>query len=115
VAIERLLQMFESRQAIWVVSEALIEELLGNPDEKRKTSSLALLILSSETAPIDEEIGRRAIELETAGYGGYDALHLAIAEHAQVDVLLTTDDRFEKRVRRGLGIPRIRVENPLNW
>jgi hypothetical protein len=42
-------------------------------------------------------------------------LHLACAEQAQVDGLLTTDDRFIRRVHRGLGDSAIRVENPVNW
>jgi len=42
-------------------------------------------------------------------------LHLACAEQAQVDVLLTTDDRFLRRVQRGLGNSAIKVENPVNW
>jgi predicted nucleic acid-binding protein len=53
--------------------------------------------------------------LEALGYGAFDALHLACAEQAAVDVLLTTDDRFIKQVGRRLGKPTIRVLNPVNW
>jgi hypothetical protein len=53
--------------------------------------------------------------LEALGYGAFDALHLACAEQATVDVLLTTDDRFIKQVARRLGKPTIRVLNPVNW
>jgi predicted nucleic acid-binding protein len=53
--------------------------------------------------------------LEALGYGAFDALHLACAEQATVDVLLTTDDHFIKQVARRLGKPTIRVLNPVNW
>jgi len=36
-------------------------------------------------------------------------------EQAQVDGLLTTDDRFIRRVQRGLGNSTIRIENAVNW
>ena len=49
------------------------------------------------------------------GYGPFDALHLAAAESAGADVLLTTDDRLLKRTARKLGNPRIPVQNPLSW
>ena len=114
-AVEMLLQMFVQSRAVWVTSDALLDELLGNPDEERRAAGIRLLALASEKAVIDDATDRRANELEQAGYGAYDALHLACAEQAQVDLLLTTDDRFEKRVARGLGMPRVPVQNPLNW
>jgi hypothetical protein len=57
----------------------------------------------------------RARALEALGYGAFDALHLACAEQAAVDVLLTTDDRFIKQALRSLGNPTIQVSNPLKW
>jgi hypothetical protein len=44
-----------------------------------------------------------------------DALHIAAAESARMDVLLSTDDRLIKRAARGLGNPRIPVQNPVSW
>lgn len=57
----------------------------------------------------------RARQLEAAGYGGFDALHLACAEAAHADVLLTTDDNFVKRAARGKGKPLVPVRNPVSW
>ena len=57
----------------------------------------------------------RARELESAGYGLYDALHLAAAESAGAEVLLSTDDRFVNRAARRFGNPRIPVRNPVSW
>src|SRR5947207_1349551 len=57
----------------------------------------------------------RAEELEFAGYGAFDSLHLACAEASGADVLLTTDDAFVRRAARGDGSPRLPVRNPLSW
>jgi len=76
---------------------------------------LELLASSTERITLTDTAFQRAEDLEKLGYGAFDALHLACAEQAQVDALLTTDDRFIRLVRRGLGNPSIQVENPVNW
>lgn len=43
-----------------------------------------------------------------------DALHVASAEAWSADVMLTCDDRLEKRVRRS-KLLKVRVVNPLTW
>lgn len=49
------------------------------------------------------------------GLRTFDALHLACAEAAGADVLLTTDDGFMRKASRGNGDPRVAVRNPLAW
>jgi predicted nucleic acid-binding protein len=53
--------------------------------------------------------------LEQAGFADFDALHLACAERAEVDVFLTTDDRLLRRAKRLAAQLRVRVENPATW
>jgi predicted nucleic acid-binding protein len=79
-------------------------------DDALKLISLAGELLRPQSVSFD-----RARTLEALGYGVFDALHLACAEQALVDVLLTTDDRFIRQVGRGLGKPAMRVLNPVNW
>jgi predicted nucleic acid-binding protein len=74
-----------------------------------------MLSLDEMTIEIDETIALRAKTLVELGYGPFDALHLAAAESAGADVLLTTDDRLLKRTARGIGNPRIPFQNPLSW
>jgi hypothetical protein len=57
----------------------------------------------------------RAKNPQAAGYGAFDALHLACAEAAQVDVPLTTDDGFLRKASRRDGSPRVLVRNPVCW
>jgi predicted nucleic acid-binding protein len=75
----------------------------------------ALLALASEIVEVDDGIASRSADLQFAGYGAYDALHLACAEAARVDVLLTTDDGFIRRASRKVGQPLLAVRNPLSW
>lgn len=74
-----------------------------------------LLLLATNTIPLDGQIIERAKELEGAGYGPFDALHLSSAEVGLAEVLLTTDDRFMKRAARSVGLPRVRVLNSVEW
>ena len=99
----------------WVSSEVLEAEILNNPYSDKRPEVLELLALSTERIIVTDEGFQRADALEMLGHGAFDALHLACAEEAQVDGLLTTDDRFIRRVQRGLGNSAIRVENPVNW
>jgi predicted nucleic acid-binding protein len=57
----------------------------------------------------------RASKLEAVGFGAYDALHLACAEHAKVDVFLTTDDNLLRLANESSGLLEVRVGNPLTW
>lgn len=74
-----------------------------------------MLAIASENVEVDDLIARRAADLQIAGYGAYDALHLACAEAARVDILLTTDDVFIRKASRQLGKPSVAVLNPLSW
>ena len=49
------------------------------------------------------------------GFKFYDALHIALAEAANVNVMLTTDDRLLRRALRYKDELRLTVENPVTW
>lgn len=96
-------------------SEALDDEVRRNRSMDRRVEAQTTLSLAVTSIKIDEDIALRAQSLVGLGYGPFDALHLAAAESAGADALLTTDDRFLKRTARKLGNPRIPVRNPLSW
>jgi predicted nucleic acid-binding protein len=114
-AVERILQLIEENFATWIASQVLLEEVAGNRSEERRAAAQALLAMASETVKLNAAITRRAVQLQSAGYGTYDALHLATAEAADCQVLLSTDDAFIKRAARGVGKPGIPVRNPISW
>jgi len=98
-----------------ISSEALADEIDKNPNVERRLENVALVGLAHETVEVNDRIARCAVSLETAGYGPYDALHLACAEAAQVDVLLTTDDGFVRSALQQDGRPLVPARNPLSW
>lgn len=53
--------------------------------------------LATEYELVDEVIRDRAQEYEREGISGIDALHIAIAESADVDFFITCDDRLLKK------------------
>jgi hypothetical protein len=62
---------------------------------------------------INEQITTRAQELMQAGFGALDAAHLACAETAACDYLLTCDDPMVRRSQR-VALT-LRVSNPLTY
>ena len=79
-----------------------------HPIKKQKV--LALYQSASAHIPINDAIIRQAKKL---GLRPFDSLHLASAEFAQADVLLTTDKKFIRQVKQ-LTL-KTRVANPLVW
>lgn len=114
-AVELILRRIQAGEIQWISSDALVDELERNPDVERRLENVSLLAIASENVEVDDIISSRASDLQIAGYGAYDALHLACAETARVDVLLTTDDGFIRRASRGDGKPLVAVRNPLFW
>lgn len=115
IAVESIFAEVRLGKIDLIASEALTEEARRNPFPPRRLDVEALLSLAAISIEVDSSIAQRARELNTAGYSVFDALHLAAAESAGADVLLTTDDRLIKRAARGIGRPRIPVRNPVSW
>jgi predicted nucleic acid-binding protein len=102
-AVEEFFALVFQDTVRWIVSEVLEAEILNNHYSEERPEVLELLAFSAERIVLTDEAIQRADDLEKLGYETFDALHLASAEQARVDSLLTTDDRFMRRVRRGLG------------
>ncbi len=83
-------------------------------DLERRQRVRALADLAAIKLPVDQAAKARAQEWIGQGLKPIDALHLACAEGAGVDVFLTTDDQILRVIRR-TGLARIRVNNPLPW
>ena len=114
-AVENVLDAVERGELLWTASSALSLELSKGRDTVRRDATLDLLTRATVhlvTAPGDFH---RAHRLHHAGYGNFDALHLALAERAEADVLLTTDDQFISLAQRGAGSPLVLVVNPVDW
>jgi len=114
-AIEAIFSRTDDGSLTWIASEALATGIESNQNLVRRDQTAALLIWATENVEITGPISIRATSLERLGYGPFDSLHLACAEAAAADALLTTDDAFIRKAARGIGSPLVPVRNPLSW
>jgi len=99
---------------ILVGSEVIDYEISKIPDEERRRKVEILASISKEKVIVDDNIIKRALELEKIGLKPIDALHVACAEKS-ADVMLTTDDDIVKKVKANKNLIKVRVENPVRW
>jgi hypothetical protein len=114
-AVEQIFRSIFLGSAVWSASVSLEREIRRNPDRDKRNDALALLSYAGILHDATEPVTGRVKALHAAGYGAFDALHLAHAEADCVDALLTTDDRFMRQAARGLGKPLVLVVNPVDW
>ena len=114
-AIDAVLQRVEIGEWISVTSEAVQDEIRGDPDQERQERVQASAALSAEVIEVNEGHLARAVALQQLGFHPFDALHIACAESVQVDVLLTTDDRMLRLALRLGGKIMVKVANPVAW
>lgn len=114
-AISLVLEKLHQREWEWIGSEILLYEIRQNPDLENRQRVLQFMSGAHQVVETTEKILRRAEELETAGFDAYDAIHLASAEYAKVDVFLTTDDQILKTANQKKSLFSLRVENPVKW
>jgi predicted nucleic acid-binding protein len=114
-AIEELIGFSASESNSWVGSVVLEAEISRNPDSDRREDAQALLAFIKQVVKLSDRIVSRARDLQGAGFSEFDALHLACAEEAQVDIFLTTDDRLIRMANREPDKLAIRVLNPVSF
>lgn len=112
-AMVRIFDLVAARNLLWFASSVLRFEIERNPDPIRKVGALKLLSNAFEIVRPDGGSIQRAEVLASHGLAYLDALHLAVAEQAGVDWLITTDDRFQKQARTQTERPR--TINPIDW
>jgi predicted nucleic acid-binding protein len=114
-AVLTILKHIEAGDWEWVVSSVVLFEIGETPNPERKRRVLKLCEKGASSIGLNEEIRSHAETLKTYGFSTYDALHLACARQAQVDVFLSTDDKLIKRAQRYLDTVALNVKNPLSW
>ena len=71
---------------------------------ERRDWTARVLRLAQTTQALSAEVEQRAVALEKLGMDPLDALHVASAETAQADYVLTCDDRLPRRYRGVLTV-----------
>jgi predicted nucleic acid-binding protein len=99
----------------WISSEVVDIEVNRTPDPERRQRVEILASYAQMVIPVDQAVTERAKQLASLGIQAYDALHLACAESAAVDIVLTTDDALIRKSRALERQVQVRVDNPLAW
>ena len=102
--------LIDSRTIEFVSSDVLLFENNSNPYEERRIFVNLCLQKAEHIQPINEDILKRAQEIEALHIKGLDALHLACAEELKADYFLTCDDKILKRYEGS-----IKVQNPIDF
>ena len=111
-AVLGIIAMCDSGEIELVSSEALLYEARRNPNLVRKQHAFAVLDKASTVIEINDIIEQRARLFVETGIKPLDALHLALAEAANVDYLCTCDDRFLKKAQQRSDLA-IKVVSPV--
>jgi predicted nucleic acid-binding protein len=114
-AVALVLERFHRRKWKWIGSSILMYELGQTKNKDRRERLLLLAGESHLVIEITEEILSHAEKLELMGFDAYDAIHLASAEQAKVDIFLTTDDNLLKISDRNKQLFSFIVINPVKW
>ena len=114
-AVLAILAQIENGEWDWVGSDVLKDEVEQIPDTQKLSRVSLFLDFVVEAINIGEKEIERAKKLKKKGFQLFDALHIACAESAKVDIFLSTDDRLLKLAKRLSNYLEVRVENPLIW
>ncbi len=106
-----------SRISNWSIvgSDVIDFEIARMPDQNKRIMVQILSTLHDAHIKINSGVEKRALELKEMGLKAMDALHIACAEKAKVEVFLTTDDYLLRKAVQNNKILKLKVENPLRW
>ena len=98
-AILSVLTLLESGRIELISSEVLLFEIERSPSSMRREYTLEVLSRARTFVRLNKRVEKRAAEFVAVGIKPLDALHLASAEEAQVDLFCTCDDRFLQKAK----------------
>jgi predicted nucleic acid-binding protein len=114
-AVAELVGFASSAENVWVSSVVLEAEISRNLDAERRADAESLLTFARDRVKLDHQIVERARVLQADGFSEFDALHVACAESAEVQIFLTTDDRLVRKAERMGTRLAVRVQNPVSF
>lgn len=105
-----IFKLIDTKAIEFVSSEAVIFENSNNPYEERLEFVKLCLKNASRIQSLDENILKRAEEIEQLQIKGLDALHLACAEKLKATYFITCDDTIIKRYKGSMT-----AQNPVDF
>jgi len=112
-AVLSILARCEQREWQLTGSKILEIEINNMSNEYKKQKVQNLYSIASNKIEIDNDVKKRASEIQKSGIKSMDSLHIALSEKSKVDVILTTDDILEKKAKQ-IDL-KVKVLNPVNW
>ncbi len=100
-------------ELVW--SSALTYEVAKIPEPQKKHYITSFAAKSGTTISVDTGIKERAAVFMGWGVKALDALHVACAEKAGADVLITTDDTLKNIMTHHSETLSVRIVNPAAW
>ncbi len=98
-----------------VSSDTVIYEINKTTDEEKRDRLLPINNRAQIYVTVDETVFNRGSIIQEMGFTTYDAMHIACAESAQVDIFLSTDKKLTKRASKNKNKLLIAIKNPLIW
>lgn len=109
-----ILELAENGEFDLVGSEMLNREIEDTQDLYRKSVLRMVYSLCKDEIQVDDTILTRAEEIRNSSHIKYkDSIHLACAEAAKADALVTTDEKFLKNSSRIKILTK--ALNPVQW
>jgi predicted nucleic acid-binding protein len=108
-----MLEKIDRGEHLLCNSAALVVENSLSPKTQARLQIEALLDHADIWIAHDKVIDQRAVELRKLGFKEFDAYHVAAAERAGCDRLVTCDDSFLKAARRNAARIGVRVTDPI--
>ena len=105
-----IFRLIDAKDIEFVSSEVVIFENSNNPYEERLEFVKLCLKSASRIQSLDENILKRAEEIEQLQIKGLDALHLACAEKLKATSFITCDDTIIKRYKGAMT-----AQNPVDF
>jgi predicted nucleic acid-binding protein len=87
----------------------------ANPDAKRRARVHLLSPEVGNIVMLTPAVFKRAEAPQALGYKPADAVHVAAAEEAKAEILLSCDDRYCRTAHRQDKHLRVAIRNPLEW
>jgi predicted nucleic acid-binding protein len=112
-AVVLILEKLDRGEHAFCNSAALVVENSLSPRTQVRLEIDVLLERADIWIAHDGAIDERAAELRKLGFREFDAYHLAAAESAGCDFLVTCDDRFLKAARRSAATIGVPVTDPI--
>lgn len=104
-----ILEKIENGAYTLIISEALAYENNKNPDEDKRIRVATYFQLAKEFAEIDETSIERAKFIKILGFSDIDALHISLAEKANVRYFVTCDDDIIKLYKKNVDAIKVKI------